>query len=180
MTNQETTNNENFKCFKWLTQDCWCIRNANYSDEQTVKHNVIVVNNLNSNAIMGIDLIEKLGLVYKARKKTFVFEEEEPQFKQAISDLSWIHSGIHSNANPHGNLYWWRQLSIYQPQLYGYNHEQQISATQWWTRLGSTKPRRPSDNGGTKLQPSWLTHTERNKNGRIGKHPPREDTANGW
>jgi hypothetical protein len=37
---------------------------------------------------MGIDLIEKLGLVYKARKKTFVFEEEEPQFKQAISDLS--------------------------------------------------------------------------------------------
>jgi hypothetical protein len=54
---------------------------------KTVKHNVIVVNNLNSNAIMGIDLIEKLGLVYKARKKTFVFEEEEPQFIQATMEV---------------------------------------------------------------------------------------------
>ncbi len=48
---------------------------------------MIVVNNLNSNAIMGIDLIEKLGLVYKARKKTFVFEDEEPQFKQATMEV---------------------------------------------------------------------------------------------
>ena len=54
---------------------------------KTVNHNVIVVNNLNSNAIMGIDLIEKLGLVYKARKKTFVFEEEEPQLKQATMEV---------------------------------------------------------------------------------------------
>jgi hypothetical protein len=36
---------------------------------------------------MGIDLIEKLGLVYKARKKTFVFEDKEPQFKQATMEV---------------------------------------------------------------------------------------------
>jgi hypothetical protein len=54
---------------------------------KTVTHNVIVVHNLNSNAIMGINLIEKLGLVYKARKKTFVFEDEEPQFKQATLEV---------------------------------------------------------------------------------------------
>ncbi len=54
---------------------------------KTMKHNVIVVNNLNSNAIMGIDLIKKLGLVYKEQKKTFMFEEEEPQFKQATMEV---------------------------------------------------------------------------------------------
>ncbi len=54
---------------------------------KTVKHDVIVVNNLNSNAIMGIDLIKKLGLVYKARKKRFVFEDEEPHFRQATMEV---------------------------------------------------------------------------------------------
>ncbi len=54
---------------------------------KTVQHDVMIVTNLNSNAIMGIDLIEKLGLVYKARMKTFVFEDEEPQFKQATMEV---------------------------------------------------------------------------------------------
>ena len=49
----------------------------------TVRHNVIVVSHLNSNAIMGIDLIKKLGLVYAARKEKFYFEEDGPQFQTA-------------------------------------------------------------------------------------------------
>ncbi len=54
---------------------------------KTVQHDIMVVTNLKSNTIMGIDLIEKLGLVYKARKKTFVFEDEEPQLRQANMEV---------------------------------------------------------------------------------------------
>ena len=38
---------------------------------KTVNHDIVIVSNLNSNAIMGIDLIEHLGLVYKAKKKKY-------------------------------------------------------------------------------------------------------------
>ena len=47
---------------------------------KTVNHDIMIVSNLNSNPIMGTDLIKHLGLVYKAKKKKFVFEEDEPQF----------------------------------------------------------------------------------------------------
>jgi len=50
---------------------------------KTVKHDIIVVQNINSNAIMGANLIEHLGLVYYAKKKKFAFENEEPQFREA-------------------------------------------------------------------------------------------------
>jgi len=50
---------------------------------KTVKHDIIVVQNVNSNAIMGADLIEHLGLVYFTKKKKFAFETEEPQFCEA-------------------------------------------------------------------------------------------------
>jgi hypothetical protein len=50
---------------------------------KTVKHDIIVVQNINSNAIMGFDLIEHLGEVYYAKKKKFAFETEEPQFREA-------------------------------------------------------------------------------------------------
>jgi len=51
---------------------------------KAVKHDIIVVQNINSNAVMGIDLIEHLGLVYYAKKKKFAFESKEPQFYQLI------------------------------------------------------------------------------------------------
>ena len=54
--------------------------------DKTVNHDIVIVSNLNSNAIMGIDLIEHLGLVYKAKKKKFIFEEEEPQFREATME----------------------------------------------------------------------------------------------
>jgi hypothetical protein len=50
---------------------------------KTVKHDIIVVENSNSNEIMGADLIEHLGLVYYAKRKKFAFENEEPQFPEA-------------------------------------------------------------------------------------------------
>ena len=53
---------------------------------KTVNHDIVIVSNLNSNAIMGIDLIEHLGLVYKSKKKKFSFEEEEPQFREATME----------------------------------------------------------------------------------------------
>jgi hypothetical protein len=46
---------------------------------KTVKHDIIVVQNINFNAIMGVDLIKHLGLVYYAKKK-FAFETVEHQF----------------------------------------------------------------------------------------------------
>ena len=56
---------------------------------KSVQHGVIVVDNLNSGAIMGIDLIEKLGVTYNARKREFMFEDGEPSFKLAsMSTLS--------------------------------------------------------------------------------------------
>jgi len=48
-----------------------------------VNHDIIVVQNINSNAIMGANLIEHLGPVYYAKKKKFAFESEEPQFREA-------------------------------------------------------------------------------------------------
>ncbi len=45
---------------------------------KTVKHDIIVVQNINSNAIMGADLIEHFGIVYYAKKKKFAFETDEP------------------------------------------------------------------------------------------------------
>ena len=53
---------------------------------KTVNHDIVIVANLNSNAIVGIDLIEHLCLVYKSKKKKFVFEEEEPQFCEATME----------------------------------------------------------------------------------------------
>ncbi len=50
---------------------------------KTAKHDIVVVQNINSNAIMGADLIEHLGLVYYSKKKKFAFENEEPQFYKA-------------------------------------------------------------------------------------------------
>jgi len=50
---------------------------------KTVKHDIIVVQNINSNTIMGDNLIEHLGLVYYAKRKKFAFENEEPQFCEA-------------------------------------------------------------------------------------------------
>jgi hypothetical protein len=52
---------------------------------KTVKHDIIVKckQNVNSNAIMGADLIKHLGLVYYAKKKKFLFETDEPQFREA-------------------------------------------------------------------------------------------------
>jgi len=55
--------------------------------EKTVKHDIIVVQNINSNAIMGANLIEHLGLVYYAKKKKFPFENEEPQFREAHMEI---------------------------------------------------------------------------------------------
>ena len=40
---------------------------------KTVKLDIVNVSNLNSDAIMGIDLIEHLDLVSKVKKKKFVF-----------------------------------------------------------------------------------------------------------
>ncbi len=51
--------------------------------EKTLKHDIILVQNINSNAIMGADLIKHIGLVYCAKKKKFAFENEEPQFREA-------------------------------------------------------------------------------------------------
>jgi hypothetical protein len=50
---------------------------------KTVKHDIILVKNINSNAVMGEDLIEHLGLVYYAKNKKFPFETDEPQFCEA-------------------------------------------------------------------------------------------------
>jgi hypothetical protein len=36
---------------------------------KTVKHDIIVVQNIKSNAIVGADLIKHLGIVYYAKKK---------------------------------------------------------------------------------------------------------------
>ena len=59
---------------------------------KTVKHNVIVVDNLNSAAIMGIDLIDKLGITYISRKREFVFQEQEPAFR--IASMSTMSAEI--------------------------------------------------------------------------------------
>ncbi len=48
-----------------------------------VKHEIIVVQNINSNAIMGADLIKHLGLIYYAKKEKNAFESDEPQFWEA-------------------------------------------------------------------------------------------------
>ncbi len=48
-----------------------------------VKHDILEVQNINSNAIKGADLIEHLGLVYYSKKKKFAFENEELQFGEA-------------------------------------------------------------------------------------------------
>ncbi len=53
---------------------------------KTVKHDIIVVQNINSNAIMGSDLIEHLGIVYYTKRKKFAFETEEPQFCEALME----------------------------------------------------------------------------------------------
>jgi len=50
---------------------------------KTVRHDIIVVQNINSNATMGSDLIEQLGVVYYAKKKKFAFETDEPLFFEA-------------------------------------------------------------------------------------------------
>ena len=58
-------------------------------NKRTTKHNVVVVDNLNSAAIMGIDLIDKLGITYNSRKREFSFEGSEPTYTTAaISTLS--------------------------------------------------------------------------------------------
>jgi len=41
------------------------------------------VQNINSNAIMGADLIEHLDVVYYAKKKKFAYETDEPPFHEA-------------------------------------------------------------------------------------------------
>ena len=43
---------------------------------RTVTHPFYVINNMNQNAIIGIDLIAKLGLVYMASTKQFIFESD--------------------------------------------------------------------------------------------------------
>ncbi len=41
-----------------------------------------MVQNINSNASMGADLIEHLGLVHYAKNENISFENEEPQFRE--------------------------------------------------------------------------------------------------
>ena len=61
-------------------------------NNHTIKHNVLVVDNINSPAIMGIDLIDKLGISYNSRKRIFTTETSEPVFTTAA--LSTLASQI--------------------------------------------------------------------------------------
>ncbi len=71
------------------------------------------------------------------------------------------------------------RLVSYQPQLHGYDNEQRHPATQWWTRLGSTKSRRPSYNGGAELQSGGSINSMRYQNGCNQKYPRQKDPSNG-
>ena len=58
-------------------------------NNKKVTHPVIVVENLNTPAIMGIDLIDKLGISYNSRNREFIFETDSPKFTIAsMSTLS--------------------------------------------------------------------------------------------
>ncbi len=52
--------------FTWTDKEGWSI---------TVQNEVIVMKTLNSGAIMGLDLIRKMGLIHRSRKHVFEFED---------------------------------------------------------------------------------------------------------
>jgi hypothetical protein len=126
---------------------------------KTGKHDIIVIQNINSNAIMGADLIKHLGLVYYAKRKKFAFETDEPQFREAHMEILSAEIILAFTQMP---IRMATSTTVGNRPATKLNCNTRLSAAWRGTWMGGTKSRSSNHNGGIKLQSCGHAHSSRN------------------